>query len=402
MRARCPASWLPATPAEEKTWTPDRIVRCQTGQMYQHFFDTPDSLADWVRVSREHQAWATRLMTEAFRRDNRMVSFAIHLFIDAWPTGWMKAIMDVERQPKPAYFAYREALTPLMANIRTDRWKFYSGEPMRCEFWICNDTHRALAKPALAWQLEVDGKIVHAQRAPAEIKPVQAVFQGFTAIPAPAVTRRTPGCLRLALFEGDKLMHDTSIDVEFFPKPKPLDLAVQVMGGADGAAARLAKGLNLRADPSAAIFLIDDYAAYQKQKAEIDAAVEKGARAIFLNLPKGEYVLPGSAAKVTVQTANPHFLSRATGHPLVAGFEPFDFRFWYDTKSDMITPLASAKFSGDGWSAVLKTQGVMAVGERAYGRGRVILCEAFLADRLAVNPTARMFAERLLTEPLPP
>ena len=25
----------------------------------------------------------------------------------------MKAIMDCERQPKPAYFAYREALTPL-------------------------------------------------------------------------------------------------------------------------------------------------------------------------------------------------------------------------------------------------------------------------------------------------
>jgi len=104
---------------------------------------------------------------------------------------------------------------------------------------------------------------------------------------------------------------------------------------------------------------------------------------------------------VTVQTANPHFLSRATGHPLVAGFEPFDFRFWYDEKSDLITPLANAKFSGNGWNVVLKAQGTMAVAERAYGRGRVILCEALLTDRLAANPTARMFAERLLTAALP-
>jgi hypothetical protein len=46
-----------------------------------------------------------------------MVSFAIHLFIDAWPAGWMKTIMDFRRQPKPAYFAYRDALAPLAAQL---------------------------------------------------------------------------------------------------------------------------------------------------------------------------------------------------------------------------------------------------------------------------------------------
>jgi hypothetical protein len=114
----------------------------------------------------------------------------------------MKSIVDVERQPKPAFFAYREALTPLMANIRTDRWKFFAGESMRFEFWICNDTHRALAQPRLAWELEVAGQVTYAQRAPAEVLPVAATFQGFAELPAPAITRRTPGRLRLALFEA--------------------------------------------------------------------------------------------------------------------------------------------------------------------------------------------------------
>jgi hypothetical protein len=397
MRARCPPNWLPAT-VDEKNWTPARIARAQTAEMYPNFFDKPDSIEGWIEASREHQAWSARMMTEAFRRDNRMVSFALHLFIDAWPTGWMKAILDVERQPKPAYFAYREALTPLMANIRTDRWKFFSGEKMKCEFWICNDTHDTLAKPMLAWQLEVDGKVIHARRISAEVRPVEARFQGFTAIPAPEVAQRTPAKLRLALFDGDKLVHDTSIDVEFFPEPKPARTPVKIVGEKNGPAAQLVRELGLRDQKDAKIYLIDDFAAYEKGRTEIDAAIQNGARAIFLNLPKGVYVLPGSSAGVIVQSANPHFLSRATGHPLVDGFEPFDFRLWFDEKAGFITPLANGKFNGDGWNAILKAQGINAVAERVVGHGRVVLCEALLAGRVKVNPTARMFAERLLSE----
>jgi hypothetical protein len=323
----------------------------------------------------------------------------------------MKSIVDVERQPKPAFFAYREALTPLMANIRTDRWKFFSGEKMKCEFWVCNDTHEVPAKPTLAWELEVDGKIIHAQRATAKVKPIESVFQGFTAIPVPEVTQRTKGKLRLALFDGDKLVHDTAIDVEFFPKPKPLDLAVQIIGSKTNAVARLARELKLRAESGTGfqpvkpltgkmpvpLFLIDDYAAYEKRRTEIDSAIQNGARAIFLNLPKGDYLLPGSSTKVTVQSANPHFLSRATGHPLVAGFEPFDFQFWFDEQANMLTPLATGKFTGDSWTTILKAQGVNGVAERKSGKGRVILCEVFLVDRVTANPTARMFAEKLLS-----
>jgi hypothetical protein len=172
---------------------------------------------------------------------------------------------------------------------------------------------------------------------------------------------------------------------------------VEIVGDAKGPAARLADELNLHNRSGASVYLIDDYAAYQKRRVEIDTAVESGARAIFLNLPKGDYVLPGSTAKATVQSANPHFLSRATGHPLVAGFEEFDFRFWYDEKEDMITPLANGKFSGTGWTTILKAQGVNGVAERAVGRGRVILCEVFLAGRVGANPSARIFAERLLS-----
>ena len=396
MRKYCPSNWLPASAAEAKTWTPARIVRAQTAEMCPNFFDRPDSMADWIRTSREHQAWATRLMTEAFRRDNRMVSFAIHLFIDAWPTGWMKAIVDVDRQPKPAFFAYREALTPLMANIRTDRWKFSSGETMKLEFWICNDTPSVPKNPTLAWEMEVDGKIVHARRLSAKVKPIEAVFQGFTAIPVPNVAQRSQGKVRLALFDGNTLVHDTAVDVEFFPKPSPVDMLVEAVGAKGGAATALVKELKLPTGKYPKVYLIDDFAAYRQRQAEINGAVERGACAIFLNLPKGEYALPGSTNAVTVQSANPHFLTRKTGHAMVDGFGEFDFAYWYDQKADMITPLANGKFAGTDWSPILKAQGVNAVAERKLGLGRVILCEAYLAGRVTANPTARDFVTRLL------
>src|SRR4029077_2625642 len=132
-----------------------------------------------------------------------------------------------------------------MANIRTDRWKFFAGESMRFEFWICNDTHRTLAQPRLAWELEVAGQVTYAQRAPAEVQPVAATFQGFADLPAPAVTRRTPGRLRLALFDGDRLVHDTAVDLELFPKPAPLRGAVQILGASSGTASRVAQELKL-------------------------------------------------------------------------------------------------------------------------------------------------------------
>ncbi len=397
MRELCPPAWLPTTDDEE--WNPSRIARCQTEAMHRHYFDTPSTLEGWVEASRDHQAWATQIMTEAFRRDNRMVSSAIHLFIDAWPTGWMKAIMDVQRQAKPAYFACREALTPLMANIRTDRWRFFSGETVRCEFWICNDTHRGLSDPNLRWQLEIRGRVVHAQRAPATIEPVRATFQGFTAVPAPEVAERTAGRLRLALFDGDTLIHDTSVGLEFFPAANPSGATVRIIGNTDGPAARLATQLGAKTDPEAPILLIDGFEVYRVQKEEIDQAIRNGARAIFVNLPAGEYVLPGSARPTTVNNANPHFLSRATGHPLVDEFEPFDFRFWFDPVAGYLTPLANGKVQGDDWSPVLLTQGAMAVAERPFGKGQVVVCQAFLAGRITTNPTARLFAERLLEYP---
>ena len=62
--------WLPADAEEEKRLDARTASRSADRPKFHYFwFDTQHTLEDWVRASQRHQAWATRLMTEAFRRD---------------------------------------------------------------------------------------------------------------------------------------------------------------------------------------------------------------------------------------------------------------------------------------------------------------------------------------------
>ena len=179
-----------------------------------------------MEASQTHQAWVTRLMTEAFRRSNGMNTFAIHLFIDAWPAGWMKTIMDVDRVPKQAYFAYRDALTPLMVSLRADRHAWFSGETAEFEAWVCNDTHDVPSGAQLRYQLEVAGQVIQSGAWPAAIPTCGAQPQGFLRLPLPVVSERTRGIVRLGLLDaGGQVLFDCAQEIEVFPAASVRDPA---------------------------------------------------------------------------------------------------------------------------------------------------------------------------------
>jgi len=405
MQRRYPATWLPGT--NDSSWSPDAIPGAQTGKFHYMWFDTQSTLADWVRVSQRHQAWATRLFAERFRRDNRMAGFAIHLFIDAFPSSWMKTIMDSGRRPKPAYFAYRDALEPLAVSIRTDRWKFTSGEPMPFEFWICNDTHESPKTFTLRWQIEVNGRIIASHKGPATVQAMRATFQGFFKPIAPKVPHRTTFTLRLALADGDRILRDTEIEYEVFPTI-PSHRTASVLALGTGKARQLVQELNLCTETtSPPVYVIDEYAAYLTRRHEIDSAVTRGARAVFLELPVGDYQVGGSAVHVEecVMRAR-EFTSRATGHRFVKDFEPEDFKCWYDPEAGYFRPLLPTVFEADGWQPIL-TNGngiwgkgtwkkMLAAAEKPMGKGAYIICQVRLAGRTRHNPVAALFARRLL------
>lgn len=411
MRRYYPQSWLPTE--DEIEWTPDRIVKAQTARFHHFWFETPHTLEGWIAASQQHQADIMHLMTEAFRRDSRMNSFAAHLGIDAFPAGWMKALMDVDRQPKPAYFAYRDALTPLMVSLRTDRFSYWSGETICIEAWVCNDENDYPDSLVLHYQIEHEGQILLAQTYPAEVPECSSRFQGFICFRSPEVKERSNLTIRLALINTEGIvLHDASLDLSLFPHPTKSDLRrAYVLGEVTGTAARVAREIGLSPVfngpiESDAVILIDDYARFEERREDVENAVASGALAVFLELPVGEYQLGDHQITVMPCVLNKrHFVSRATGHSAVQDLQPNDLKFLYDADAGYITAFLSTTFAAVGWEAMLlagngewaaEWKPSLVAGEAYYGQGCFRICQMELAGRMLTNPAVMLFARQLV------
>ncbi len=346
MEACYPREWL------QEPFDPGKIVGAQTGDFHRFFYDTQDTMKDWVRESQEHQRFATKFMTEAFRRDDRMVSNAIHLFIDAWPSGWMKAIMDSKRNPKPAYFAYRDALRPILLSLRTDRFRYFAGEEIRVECFLCNDTNKEDPHCRIVYELYRKGRLAARGTMEAQLQDCQAGYTSECSFAVENVTKRETVTLRAVLLDG--------------------------------------QGEALSA-----------------QMLEIDIFEDKEVPAnqdVVLLCPKiGIHEIAGEQIEVKECGMLPvHFVSRKTGHRCVAKFGPRDFSFWYDKEKDRIAPIAERTFTAPGFTPILLSGNKGAKGqwesayvcaEKWYRNKRYIVCTA---DLRLEEPIAKLFLAELM------
>jgi len=184
-----------------------------------------------------------------------------------------------------------------------------------------------------------------------------------------------------------------------------------IVGGPESKAAALAQELGLEPLRSASIraadlILIGDLEQFAQQREAVMLAVEKGATAVFIELPAGQLEILGDTLEIAPCGMKPrHFSSRATGHPLVAGFAPADFRFWYDASAGYVTPLLATTFTAPGWTPILTSgngnwsgdwEPALAAAEKRHGRGYFRICQVCLVHRTRYNPAAGIFARRLL------
>lgn len=227
MKKYFPSEWL--TIEVDGKWDPKRIPGCQSATTGKKWLNVKtETMEEWVGNGREYQMWATRLFTEALRRQPKMNSFAVHLLIDAWPSSWLKAIMDTERNAKPAYFAYRDALRPIAVNLRPDAFYGFSGDKGKVAVFVCNDTPEECLGGKLHYQIELDGEILCTGNAKAIVPASNPQFQGYLEFPLPEVSSRKELIVRVGLFDmKGQLVHDSSYDIEVFPandKGKQLEL----------------------------------------------------------------------------------------------------------------------------------------------------------------------------------
>lgn len=422
MRRCCPAHWLAPDPVDG--WNPGMISHCQTGRHQPMWFEAPadgahSALEEWVEASQRFQALIVRLTTEAFRRDDRMVTFAIHLFIDAWPTGWMKTIMDCERRPKKAFFAYLNALRPMLLTLRMDRWAFASGEPVEAEIHISNDTHAA---PALRvhYQVERDGQVLQSGCVGATTRPLANSQVGLVRWTAPAVTQRTTFTLRATLVEdaSGRSLGESAWQVAVFPEPPPVVLPAVLWssdGGKKGDAPIWFERVGGVAEETAEVVLARGPDLSGSDLDKLVAQARRGSRVLIDRLPEGIHRIDGEEIQVLPTANGPrHAACRNTGHPLVAGFEADDFRFWFDAQQGHFTPIHDTTFFVPGWTPVVKTatgtpktgpidppreaffRPSHVVARKTFGTGSITINQLDLDRFVGGSPVARIFARRLL------
>ena len=328
------------------------ILRAQTGSFHYFFYDTQDNMKDWVTESHKFQAFATKIMTESFRRNPNMVSNAIHLFIDAWPAGWMKTIMDCKRIPKPAYFAYRDSLEPVMLSLRTDRFTYFEGETVSVESYICNDTQKESKNLKVKFELYDGENIVKSSEISAKMDVCDVNYVANAEFVIDKVDVRKAYTLKAILIDenGDVITHN-SLGLEVF------------------------EDAEIKENPNVEIISM---------------------------LSAGEYEIAGEKVKVKDCGMLPlHFASRKTGHKAVEEFSPYDFRYWYNKDEDMITPILYSTFEADGFTPILtsgnmddkgKWHKVLAAAEKVYNGKRYIICQVDLRKE---NPVAKRFLANL-------
>lgn len=362
MRRRYPAEWI------QEPFDPVNIVRAQTAPFHYCFYETPHSMEEWVSESRRHQAFAVRLMTSAMRRDPNINTFAIHLFIDAFPSGWMKTIMDCERKPKDAFFAYLDCLEPVFCNLRSDRLTFFGGETASIEAFLCCDRERP---PVLRYYAELEGKVI--VQGTAESR--GDVYQGLLSVPLPQVSNRSRLTVTLGAFTNEgECVHTAQETFTVFPAMEQRMPALLT------------------------------WEEYQAHREEVDRAVSEGKTVVFAPLPHGEYNIGGKQIRATDCRMHPLYtVSRDTGHPLVEGFHANDFGWWYDERCDRLAPLLYTTLETEGTEAVLTTgnqdeDGVWrtkgACVQWRHGSGTFLLCQVELEGK-GRNPVAAEFSCRL-------
>ena len=415
MLNRYPKEWLPAQ--LDETWMPNRIVDAQTYSLHGDWFPEQDTMQDWIRESQSHQAQVTRLMTDAIRRrSDNIISSAIHLLIDAWPSGWMKTLVGVDRIPKPAYFAYRRSLEPLRVNLRSDRWRAYAGEQVEVETWLLNDMAQSYRNCKVRVTFRDDQMDFGSFEINAQAKAVSPSYAGTVQLVMPQVSERrmlyADTCL---LDETGTLRNEERFEIEVFPSLEPLHINGEVAFlGAFAETVLTELGISCRpykSDHSFQTIVISSLEAFECFQSEIEQQIHHGAHAVFLQDENArmEWSIGGHHVQEFEMTEL-FMLAHATDGNNTAQARPLDFSYCYNGETDRIDPIAQRYFQLEGLEPLLYTyekpsraetmnggkKKRAVVGLKKIGSGQIIIVRLLLNGRVGFNPTIDHFIRSCL------
>ncbi|ULL17136.1 glycoside hydrolase family 2 [Paenibacillus sp. H1-7] len=417
MTNRYPKEWLPEDGEEQ--WMPNRIKGSQTYAMHGDWYAEQYTLSTWIKASQEHQCLATKLMTDAWRRrTDLVVSTAIHLLIDAWPAGWMKALVGADRIPKPAYFTYKQCLEPVRVHLRSDRWKAYAGESLEMEAWLLNDTAKEWSHCRVIATLRDDKKDYGSYEISSRISAVSSRYAGTIRFSVPQVPDRQTLHLDACLLdENGAVLNEERFTFEAFARLTPMQTQQGKMVYLDSESELLCSLLELDGKPydpagtGEESIIVSSREQFVRHRASILEKVKLGTTAMFImGRPLSSSDNPGWDIEGTeVKTAklkDMYSLAVQTEDERLQWMKDNDFSYFYHLKNDRIDSIANCYLQGEGIEPIVFTyqmQGdangkrkLPVVAAKTVGQGRIYFICLPLIGRVGYNPTLdRLFISLL-------
>ncbi|MGG1514170.1 sugar-binding domain-containing protein [Paenibacillus oryzisoli] len=406
MQARYPREWLPQKLGD--TWMPNAIVDAQSYALHGDWYPELSCIEDWIRDSQRYQAFVTKLMTDTLRRrSDRIVQSAIHLLIDAWPSGWMKSLVGVDRVPKPAYFAYAQSLEPIRVHVRGDRWRAYAGEVVELEAWLLNDTSTAYNGCSIIVTLR-DEKADYASFAiEAQVKGVSSCYSGTVTLVMPEVEGRHTVYAEACLIDASGcILNGERFEIEVFARTD-----VAVTSGRIAYIGEKAEKLCSALELSGASFspespfdtiIVSSCERFRVHEIEVRQRVEAGATAVFLSDETGHRQWRIGDVIVHEEPIGALFtLARDGSEPLLSETKPADFSYFYNRMTDRIDPLTGCGWRSERLTPLLYTYErpphgqpptpvgkpkLAVVGSRMLGEGSLVFIGLELEGRIGCNP----------------
>lgn len=408
-----PDEWLPQSPDEP--WNPRVIPSSQAEDWHRYWFDGGDTYNTWLEATWKYMDWANKEIIYALRRRcDRVISTAYHLLIDAFPTNWMKCVVDYKRRPKKGYYSLRDAQSDLAVNIRCDRRHVFENNKCIFEYYVLNDLSENANGLRIEWFIMHNEEIVESGGKDVSVPAASSMFAGHLEWIAPKANNRTECTVIAQLKDAEgNILHDYSYTLTVFPKINSMEgCTVGIIGEKEGTGWNMAKAggatpILFDENRVEKIYFCDSPSHLERVKDTVFKAVKEGA-GLILTEQTSETVwkLPNGNVNIK-ELGNREFLSCKTGHDIVKGFEPRDFFMVYDPGLDRPDNIAefSVEPEFDNWFSVLNSGrgGFEFKGETLstsvttdFGSGKIMINQFMLKNRVPSEPVAEMFIKKAI------
>ena len=138
----------------------------------EHYFGKASSIDELIYESNLLQCEGYKAAFEEARRQWPHCSAAINwVYNEPWYTAANNSLLIYPETPKPAYYAVKQALRPVMFSARIPKFDFRDGEKFKAEIWLLNDGNQKISAKADVFLKLGDREILLAENVMGECEP---------------------------------------------------------------------------------------------------------------------------------------------------------------------------------------------------------------------------------------